>query len=100
MIHYDITLRTQLLILNASLCATTDSKFIVLFISPLFNQVGQLRTSYHLQLQPGQDKASSATKTTTRVTHKQTYKSDIFTFDILQVKIPFSEKKIRIGLPV
>ena len=28
-----------------------------LFISPLFNQVGQLRTSSHLQLRPGQDKA-------------------------------------------
>uniref|UniRef100_A0AAZ3QCA1 Transposase n=1 Tax=Oncorhynchus tshawytscha TaxID=74940 RepID=A0AAZ3QCA1_ONCTS len=27
------------------------------FISPLFNQVGQLRTSSHLQLRPGQDKA-------------------------------------------
>ena len=27
------------------------------FISPLFNQVGKLRTSAHLQLQPGQDKA-------------------------------------------
>ena len=28
-----------------------------IFFSPLFNQVGQLRTSYHLQLQPGQNKA-------------------------------------------
>ena len=28
------------------------------FISPLFNQVGQLRTSSHLQLRPGQDKAN------------------------------------------
>ena len=27
------------------------------FISPLFNQVGKLRTSSHLQLRPGQDKA-------------------------------------------
>ena len=26
-------------------------------ISPLFNQVGKLRTSSHLQLRPGQDKA-------------------------------------------
>ena len=26
-------------------------------MSPLFNQVGELRTSSHLQLQPGQDKA-------------------------------------------
>ena len=28
-----------------------------LFILPLFNQVGKLRTSSHLQLRPGQDKA-------------------------------------------
>ena len=28
-----------------------------IYISPLFNQVGQLRTSSHLQMQPGQDKA-------------------------------------------
>jgi hypothetical protein len=27
------------------------------FFSPLFNQVGKLRTSSHLQLRPGQDKA-------------------------------------------
>ena len=27
------------------------------FISPLFNQVGKLRTSSHLQLRSGQDKA-------------------------------------------
>ena len=27
------------------------------FISPLFKQVGQLRTGSHLQLPPGQDKA-------------------------------------------
>ena len=27
------------------------------FFSPLFNQGGKLRTSSHLQLQPGQDKA-------------------------------------------
>jgi hypothetical protein len=27
------------------------------FISPLFNQVGNLRTSSHLQLRPDQDKA-------------------------------------------
>ena len=30
---------------------------VYLFISPLFNQVGKLRTSSHLQLRPGQDKA-------------------------------------------
>ena len=29
--------------------------FIYLFILPLFNQVGKLRTSSHLQLRPGQD---------------------------------------------
>ena len=29
----------------------------LVFISPLFNQVGKLRTSSHLQLRPGQDKA-------------------------------------------
>ena len=29
----------------------------VFFISPLFNQEGKLRTSSHLQLRPGQDKA-------------------------------------------
>ena len=31
--------------------------FFYFFISPLFNQVGQLRTSSHLQQKPGQDKA-------------------------------------------
>jgi hypothetical protein len=31
--------------------------FMKVFFSPLFNQVGQLRTSFHLQLQPGQDRA-------------------------------------------
>ena len=31
--------------------------FFKFFISPLFNQVGKLRTSSHLQLRPGQDKA-------------------------------------------
>ena len=34
-----------------------SSNFLYFFISPLFNHVGQLRTSYHLQLRPGQDKA-------------------------------------------
>ena len=28
-----------------------------LFISPLFNKIGQMRTRSHLQLRPGQDKA-------------------------------------------
>jgi hypothetical protein len=31
-------------------------------ISPLFNQVGQLRTSSQLQLRPGQDKAKQCDK--------------------------------------
>ena len=31
--------------------------YIFFFISPLFNQVGYLRTSSHLQLRPVQDKA-------------------------------------------
>jgi hypothetical protein len=31
--------------------------FDLFLISPLFNQVGKLRTSSHLQLRPGQDKA-------------------------------------------
>ena len=31
--------------------------FLFLKMSPLFNQVGKLRTSSHLQLRPGQDKA-------------------------------------------
>ena len=31
------------------------SYFLIFFISPLFNQIGQLRTSSNLQLQPGQD---------------------------------------------
>ena len=30
------------------------------FFSHLFNHVGQLRTSSHLQLRPGQDKAKQA----------------------------------------
>jgi hypothetical protein len=32
------------------------------FISPLFNQVGQLRTSSRLQLRAGQDKAKQCDK--------------------------------------
>ena len=31
--------------------------YLFIFISPLFNQIGQLRTSSYLQLRPGQDKA-------------------------------------------
>ena len=42
--------------------------FYLFFISPLFNQVGQLRTSSHLQLQPGQDEANQCDKNIS-VTH-------------------------------
>ena len=38
-------------------CISVCLYFIYFFISPLFNQVGKLRTSSHLQLQPDQDKA-------------------------------------------
>ena len=34
-----------------------SKKKSIQIISPLFNQVGKLRTSSHLQLRPGQDKA-------------------------------------------
>ena len=34
--------------------------------SPLFNQVGQLRKSSHLQLRPGQDKAKQCRQKTTQ----------------------------------
>ena len=37
-------------------------KKIYIYISPLFNQVGQLRTSSHLQLRPGQDKEKQCDK--------------------------------------
>jgi hypothetical protein len=37
------------------LCVSDFHLFI--YFSPLFNQVGELRTSSHLQLRPGQDKA-------------------------------------------
>jgi hypothetical protein len=36
--------------------------YLFIFISPLFNQVGKLRTSSHLQLLPGQDKAKQCDK--------------------------------------
>jgi hypothetical protein len=36
--------------------------FLFVFISTLFNQVGQLRTSSDLQLPPGQDKAKQCDK--------------------------------------
>ena len=42
---------------GALLHTNTQFHFYLFFISPLFNQVGQLRTSSHLQLRPGQDKA-------------------------------------------
>ena len=49
--------------------------YIYFFISPLFNQVGKLRTSSHLQLRPGQDKAKQFDTYNDGVTHgvKQTY---------------------------
>jgi hypothetical protein len=46
-----------------SLCLASSTVLLFLrldfylFISPVFNQVGKLRTSSHLQLWPGQDKA-------------------------------------------
>jgi hypothetical protein len=44
--------------------------FYFLFFSPLFNHVGQLRTTFHLQLRPGQDKAKQCGKKQQhRVTH-------------------------------
>jgi hypothetical protein len=53
-------------------CVATSNKhhkhWDFFYISPLFNQVGQLRTSSHLQLQPGQDKAKQCDKIN-RVTH-------------------------------
>jgi hypothetical protein len=36
--------------------------FFTFFISPLFNQVGQLRRSFHLQLRTCQDKAKQCDK--------------------------------------
>ena len=36
--------------------------YLFIYVSPLFNHVGQLRTSSHLQLQPGQDKAKQCDK--------------------------------------
>ena len=41
----------------------------IYFISPLFDQLGQLRTSSHLQLRPGQDKAKQCDTNNNRVTH-------------------------------
>ena len=45
------------------------------FFSPLFNQVGELRTSSHLQLQSGQEKAKQfdTYKTQSYTWNKQTY---------------------------
>ena len=50
---------------------TADSivLYLFIFISPLFNQVGQLRTSSHLQLRPGQDKAQQCDTNNNTVTH-------------------------------
>jgi hypothetical protein len=44
-----------------------EAKIIYLFISPLLNLFGQLRTSSHLQLQPGQDKAKQCDKNNTEL---------------------------------
>ena len=43
-------------------CSNQKSVKQMYFISPLFNQVGQLRTSSHLQLRQGQDKAKHCDK--------------------------------------
>jgi hypothetical protein len=43
----------------------------IYFISPLFNQVGQLRTSSHLQLRPGQDKAKQCDKNNNTELHME-----------------------------
>ena len=43
--------------------------YIFFFPSPLFNQVVKLRTSSHLQLRPGQDKAKQFDTYNDRVTH-------------------------------
>ena len=45
---------------------------LIAFILPLFNQVGQLRTSSHLQLRPGQDKAKRQKNRVTRGINKST----------------------------
>ena len=49
--------RTSPFFLNTTGSLNCPRIFYFLFISPLFNQVGKLRTSSHLQLRPGQDKA-------------------------------------------
>ena len=54
--------------LRHTLTELMENYFIKFVLNaPLFNQVGQLRTSSHLQLRPGQDKAKQYDKTT--VTH-------------------------------
>ena len=57
---HTIVIETQGLKLQAS------HHLFFIYISPLFNQVGQLRTSSRLQLQPGQDKAKQCEQTTTQ----------------------------------
>ena len=42
---------------NGGMCLFHDKKNIYILITPLINQVGKLRTSSHLQLRHGQDKA-------------------------------------------
>ena len=49
-------------------CYINSCTYLFISISPLFNKVGQLRTSSHLQLRPGQDKAKQC-DTNNRVTH-------------------------------
>jgi hypothetical protein len=50
---------------------------VLFFFSPLFNQVGQLRTSSHWQLRPGQDKAKQCDKQQGYTWDKQTVNNTI-----------------------
>jgi hypothetical protein len=45
--------------------------FFFFFISPLFNQVGWLRTRSHLQLRPGQDKAKQCDTNNNKELHME-----------------------------
>ena len=51
--------------------------FNVFFISPLFNQVGQLRTSSHLQLTKIKQSSSTHTTTQSHTWNKQNIQSII-----------------------
>ena len=58
-----------------------DTRVFIFFISPLFNQVGQLRTSSHLQLRPGQGKAKQCDKNNTELhMNKHTVNNTIETY--------------------